>query len=144
MSPYARRTAAWTRGLRGRAFAAMALLALATPTLLLAGGGGAAGWIAGHGHVYLSPEAAARGHQHPWEHDFTRAASPAAIDATAPAPDGVVFTTSDLDGATALTMLAVPAAVLLLAVVWRSAPVLPAEPILAGVRSRPLLPPPQQ
>lgn len=127
------------RRLGGRLFVVLAVLALVTPTGLRAAVPDGAGWFPGHGHLVLTAEASTHAHGHPWDHAATSEA-PAEGSRT----PGVVFTLGDLDAVSPLAMVALPAAGLLLAVVWRSLALTMTAPALVGLRARPLVPPPQR
>jgi len=151
MTHTALRLACWIgRSLGPRPLAVLAAITLIAPSAVRLAGPDGAGWIAGHGHIYLSAEAAAHPHSHPWDEpvrDATGAtvSTPTSTPTATPiASPGVLFTLGELDVAGALTMIALPAFAVLLAVVWRSeAMALPAL-LVADVRSRPLVPPPQR
>lgn len=127
------------RRLGRRLLVVLAVLALVTPTALRVVAPDGAGWLAGHGHLFLTTEAATHAHTHPWD-------DPAASDTpveSAPTP-GVVFTLGDLDAASSLAMVALPSMLGVLAVAWLGGVI--GTPVVApaGVRARPLVPPPQR
>jgi len=144
MTHTAVRLACWIgRRLGPRPLAVLAALALIAPSAVRLAGPDGAGWIAGHGHIYLSAEAAAHPHSHPWDEPARSAGSGAATLMSSASP-GVLFTLGELDLAGALAMIALPAFGLLLAVGWRSEAISVPVMLVAGVRSRPLVPPPQR
>lgn len=132
---HAPRVAAW-----------LALLALAMPLLLRLAGPDGLAWFADHGHVFLTAEAAAHPHHHPW--DTTEGASSASTErapgVVSTAPADVLFTPGESGVATALGLLVLPAfALLAVTIAWRAHPVLPFVEVPTARRLRPIVPPPQ-
>lgn len=130
----ARDLARFAHALLPRVCVGFALLGLLAPSAARFAGPDGPAWFPGHGHIFLSQEAA-RHHAHPWD--------PPGPDAAASTADDVVFTLGDLDLASALAMIALPALALLLAIAWRSDAIGPAATALRGMRWGPLPPPPQ-
>ncbi|MDA0301959.1 MAG: hypothetical protein O2822_05475 [Chloroflexi bacterium] len=126
------------RGLLPRVCVALAILGLLAPSVSRFAGPDGPAWFPGHGHIFLSHEAARHGHAHPWD-DPAGASVPPHTSVTG----GVVFTLGDLDAASALAMVALPAFALLLAVSWQSDTIGVGTGPLRGLRLRPVPPPPQ-
>ncbi|MEI7926033.1 MAG: hypothetical protein WCI61_07615, partial [Chloroflexota bacterium] len=98
-------------------------------------------WFPGHGHIFLTAEAASHPHRHPWD-----AEAGAADDRHAPTADAaadVVFTFGGLDVASALAMIALPAFALMVAISWRSLMIHAAGATFTATAFQPLVPPPQ-
>jgi hypothetical protein len=126
------------RRLGPRTVVLLAVFALLAPSLARVAGPDGPAWFPTHGHIFLSAEAATHPHQHPWDHDIdSEPKTPVA------APGDVLFTFGDLDVASALAMIALPACALLLAVAWCSSVVVVTPGIPRGTLFRPLVPPPQ-
>ncbi|MGE3856775.1 MAG: hypothetical protein AB7G21_07445 [Dehalococcoidia bacterium] len=127
-----------------RPLALLAALVLLAPSAVRLAGPDGAGWIAGHGHIYLSAEAAAHSHSHPWDGSSHTSTPPSSAGtATSEVAPGVLFTLGELDLAGALAMIALPVFGLLLAVGWRSEAITLPVALGTGRRARPLVPPPQ-
>ncbi len=131
----------WDRGTTPRLIALVVAIGLLTPTPLRVLGPDGAAWLPDHGHIFLTSEAAARPHSHPWDHDGVRAPA-----ATTPAgtTHGVLFTPGDFDAASSFAALALPVFALACAVAWASDRVEAPRLVLLGRRFAPLAPPPQR
>lgn len=135
----------WARGERlfgARVAVLLTILALIAPSAARIVGSDGAGWFPTHGHIFLTAEAATHPHHHPWDAEAapTSGEQPPAADA----PPDVLFTFGDLDVASALAMIALPAFALLVAVTWRSIGMHSVVTMYAGTRFQPPVPPPQR
>ena len=131
------------RGIAPRVLAVLAVVGLLAPSAMRYVGPDGSAWFPGHGHIFLSGEAALQPHAHPWELPTgSDASSDASSDARA-GEDGVLFTIGDLGAASSLASLALPAGVLLLAVGWLTHPIEPRSLHASGWSRPPLVPPPQ-
>jgi hypothetical protein len=137
LSMIAREVAKIARGLIPGVCLTLAVLGMLAPSAARFAGPDGPAWFPGHGHIFLSHEAARHDHAHPWDH-------PAPDAARAATADDVIFTLGDLDLASALAMIALPALALLLAIVWRSDVIGPGVTPVRGMRWGPLPPPPQR
>lgn len=132
----ARDVARIARGLLPGVCLTLAVLGMLAPSALRFAGPDGPAWLPGHGHIFLSQEAARHDHAHPWDR-------PGPDGAPAGTTDDVVFTLGDLDLASALAMIALPALALLLAIAWRFDAIGPGVSPVRGMRWGPLPPPPQ-
>ena len=100
-------------GISARVFAAMAMLALATPSLS-AVNPAFAGWLPSHGHIYEAGIPVP--HAHPWDASASAAQTLSAGDASDEAAGAVAFT---WDLSSTVQSLTVPAAVgVVLGAMW--------------------------
>lgn len=132
----------WDRGTTPRLIALVVALGLLMPTTLRVLGPDGAGWLPGHGHIFLTSEAARHNHSHPWEEHASTALTRTASGGEGPSSD-VVFTAGDLDAASSFAAYVLPVVALALAVLWASDRVEVRRLVLLGRRYAPLVPPPQ-
>lgn len=117
--------------------AVLALVAVLAPSFVRYAGPEAAGWFAGHGHVYRDAHAATQPHAHPW--DVSR--GPGSAGPHADAPPTVVATPGELGTPGGFPAILVPAATAAV-IAWLTGRVEAPVRRLTGLRPAPLLPPP--